>query len=127
MLAFVTLTPAILGWVSNGPAWVRKPHAYLLEFAALIAGLVLLGYITFTASESSSAPALFYSFVPFLLWAALRFGSIGVSTSVIVVAFLSIWGAVHGRGPFTKGGATQQRVVATAILGFRCDTLNIYL
>jgi PAS domain S-box-containing protein len=104
VLAFVTLTPAILGWVSNGPAWVRKPRAYLLEFAALIAGLVLLGCITFTASESSSAPALFYSFVPFLLWAALRFGSMGVSTSVIVVAFLSIWGAVHGRGPFTKGG-----------------------
>jgi PAS domain S-box-containing protein len=26
----------------------------------------------------------------------------GVSTAVIVVAFLSIWGAVHGRGPFAK-------------------------
>jgi len=25
----------------------------------------------------------------------------GISTSMIVVAFLSIWGAVHGRGPFT--------------------------
>src|SRR4029077_10077330 len=71
---------------------------------ALIAGLVLLGYITFAASESSSASALFYSLVPFLLWAALRFGSMGVSTLVIVVSFLSIWGAVHGRGPFTKAG-----------------------
>jgi signal transduction histidine kinase len=104
VLAFVTLTPAILGLVSNGPAWVKKPRAYLLEFAALIAGLFLLGYVTFTASESSSAPALFYSLVPFLLWAAFRFGSMGVSIAVIVVTFLSIWGAVHGRGPFTKGG-----------------------
>jgi signal transduction histidine kinase len=102
-LAFLTLMPAILGLVSNGPAWVKKPRAYLLEFAALIAGLVLLGYVTFT-SESSSVPGLFYSLVPFLLWAAFRFGSMGVSISVIVVAFLSIWGAVHGRGPFTKGG-----------------------
>jgi signal transduction histidine kinase len=104
VLAFVTLTPAVLGWVSNGPAWVRKSRAYHLEFAALIAGLVLLSYITFTASESRSSPALLYSLVPFLLWAALRFGAMGVSTSVIVVAFLSIWGAVHGRGPFTSGG-----------------------
>jgi PAS domain S-box-containing protein len=104
VLAFATLTPAILGWVSNGPEWVRKPRAYLLEFAALIAGLVFLGYITFTASESSSSPALFYSLLPFLLWAALRFGSMGVSTSVIVVTFLSIWGVIHGRGPFTAGG-----------------------
>ena len=104
VLAFVTLTPAILGWVSHGPAWVRKSRAYYLEFAALITGLVLLSYITFTASESRSSPALLYSLVPFLLWAALRFGAMGVSTSVIVVAFLSIWGAVHGRGPFTSGG-----------------------
>jgi PAS domain S-box-containing protein len=104
VLAFVTLTPAILGLVSNGPAWAKKPRAHLLEFAALIAGLVLLGYVTFTASEGSSVPALFYSLVPFLLWAAFRFGSMGVSISVVVVTFLSIWGAVHGRGPFTKEG-----------------------
>jgi signal transduction histidine kinase len=102
-LAFVTLTPAILGWVSDGPIWVRESRAYHLEFAALIAGLVLLSYITFTASESRSSPALLYSLVPFLLWATLRFRSMGVSTAMIVIAFLSIWGVVHGRGPFTKG------------------------
>ncbi len=27
-LAFVTLTPAILSWVSEGPAFVRKPRTY---------------------------------------------------------------------------------------------------
>ena len=45
---------------------------------------------------------MFYFLVPFLLWSALRFGSTGVSTSVILIAFLSIWGATHGRGPFTE-------------------------
>jgi integral membrane sensor domain MASE1 len=85
VLAFVTLTPAILSLVSNGLAWVKKPRAYLAEFAALIAGLILLGYVTFTASESSSAPALFYSLVPFLRWAAFRFGSMGVSISVALL------------------------------------------
>jgi PAS domain S-box-containing protein len=104
VLAFVTLTPAILSWISEGPAWVRKLRAYHLEAAALMAGLVLLGYIAFTASTRSDSPALLYSLVPFLLWSALRFGSIGISTSVIVVTFLSIWGAVHGRGPFTEQG-----------------------
>jgi signal transduction histidine kinase/integral membrane sensor domain MASE1 len=103
VLAFFTLTPTILGWVNDGPDWARKPLAYHVEFGVLIAGLILLGYVTFTASGSSS-PVLLYSLVPFLLWAALRFGSLGVSTSVCVVAFLSIWAAVHGRGPFTTGG-----------------------
>jgi TM2 domain-containing membrane protein YozV len=39
-LAFVTLTPAILSWITEGPAWVRKPRACYLEPAALITGLV---------------------------------------------------------------------------------------
>ena len=47
------------------------------------------------------SPGLLYSLVPLLLWAALRFGSLGVSTSVIIIAFSSIWGSTHERGPFT--------------------------
>jgi PAS domain S-box-containing protein len=104
VLAFVTVTPAIFGWVSEGRAWLRKSHAYHLEAAALVAGMVLLGYLTFNASETSSLPALLYSLVPFLLWSALRFRVLGISTSVVVVAFLSIWGMVHGRGPFSEQG-----------------------
>jgi signal transduction histidine kinase len=75
-----------------------------LEAAAQLAGLVLLGSITFTSSGKSSSPALLYSLVPVLLWSALRIGWMGVSTSMVVVAFLSIWGAVHGRGPFAVEG-----------------------
>jgi PAS domain S-box-containing protein len=104
VLAFATLTPAILSWVSKEPAWARKSRAYHSEFAALIAGLVILGFITFTRSESSNEPVLLYSLVPFLLGAALRFGSRGVSTAMLVVSILSIWGVVHGRGPFINGG-----------------------
>src|SRR5262249_25068415 len=38
----------------------------------------------------------------FLLWSALRFGWLGVSTSLIAVTSLSIWGAIYGRGPFSN-------------------------
>jgi len=100
VLAFLTLTPAVLSWVSNGRSWVRKPRSYQLEAATLFAGLGFLSYLSFTAAVGNSWPVLLYSLVPFLLWAALRFGSIGISSAVIIVAFLSIWGAVHGRGPF---------------------------
>jgi PAS domain S-box-containing protein len=103
-LALLTLTPAILSWVSTKREWARKPRAFYVEAAALIAGLVLLGYVAFMAPGRSSLPALLYSLLPFLLWSALRFGSMGISTSMVAVAFLSIWGAVHGRGPFTGSG-----------------------
>ncbi|MGB8839130.1 MAG: PAS domain S-box protein, partial [Candidatus Acidiferrales bacterium] len=101
-LGFLTLMPAILGWVGGRSPGRRKSLAHYLEAAALIAGLLIFGYIAFVAPGEASPPALFYSLVPFMLWSALRFGSTGVSTSVVLIALLSIWGATHGRGPFTN-------------------------
>jgi signal transduction histidine kinase len=103
-LALLTLVPAILSWVSEARAWSQKSRADYLEATVLITALVLFGYIIFVASGKNTPPALLYSLVPFLLWSGLRFGSTGVSTSVIVIAFLSLWGAVHGRGPFAESG-----------------------
>jgi signal transduction histidine kinase len=107
-LASVTLTPAILGWANRAPLAAQKSLGYCLELAAQTVGLVVLSYFTFTSYRTSSSPALLYSLVPFLLWSALRFGSLGVSTSALVVTFLSIWGVVHGRGPFTGPGPISQ-------------------
>ena len=101
VLAFVTVTPALLSWLSEGRVLMRRSRALHLEGVLLIAGLALVSYIVFTLPEASSSPALFYTLVPFLLWSALRFGWLGVSTSLITVTSLSVWGAVHGRGPFS--------------------------
>jgi PAS domain S-box-containing protein len=117
-LAFVTLTPAILSWVGGGPAWARKSRAYYLEFAALIAGLVILSYGTFTASQSDASPLMLYACVPFLLWAALRFGSWGSSSAAIVISFISIWGAVRGRGPFINEGPLSSMMALQLFLIF---------
>jgi PAS domain S-box-containing protein len=100
-LALLTLTPAIWAWVRTKQAWVRESRTFYFEGATLVAGLTLLGYVALAAPMRSSPPVPLYSLLPFLLWSALRFGMMGISTSMMVVAFLSIWGAVHGRGPFT--------------------------
>jgi len=101
-LAFLTVTPTILGWVGQPRAWLRASRAYYLEASALFAALIALSYFMFLARGTTAPPALLYSLVPFLLWSALRFGSVGAATSATIVAFLSIWGAVHGRGPFLE-------------------------
>lgn len=101
-LAFIALTPAILSWVSDGRAWLRKPRVYHLEAAALLIGLGFVSYFCLAASATESSPALLYSLLPFLLWSSLRFGLIGTNSAMIVVAYVSIWGAVHGRGPFIE-------------------------
>ena len=102
VLAFVTVPPALLSWVTEGRGLMRRSRAHHLEGVMLIAGLVLVSYIVFTLPEGSTSPALFYTLVPFLLWSALRFGWLGVSTALIAVTSLSIWGAVDGRGPFSN-------------------------
>lgn len=100
MLPFLTLTPAVLSWASAGRAWIHRSVHSAVEAAALLGTLAILGYLVLLAPWKT-LPSTLYSFVPLLLWAALRFGSLGVSTSMIVISFLSIWGAMHGHGPFT--------------------------
>jgi PAS domain S-box-containing protein len=103
-LGFLTLMPAILGWAREIPVWAQKPRAYYLEATAMLVALAVLGLLAFDAPGRNSHPALLYSVVPLLIWSTLRFGSTGVSTSMIAIAFVSIWGAVHGRGPFAEPG-----------------------
>jgi PAS domain S-box-containing protein len=102
-IGFLTLMPAILGWAGEIPNWAQKPRAHYLEGTVLLVALVIFGHFAF-ATAGTSHPALLYSIVPLLLWATLRFGSTGVSTSMIALAFVSIWGAVHHQGPFTGPG-----------------------
>jgi PAS domain S-box-containing protein len=99
-LALLTLTPAILSWANIVVTKAKKPRAHYLEAALMSMGLGFFSYFTFAAPANENRPALLYSLVPFLLWAALRFGIAGTSNSMVVVAFLAVWGAVHRRGPF---------------------------
>jgi PAS domain S-box-containing protein len=106
-LALLTLTPAILSWRDITLARGKKPTARYLEAATMFIGLTTLSYFTFVASGSGNRPTLLYSLLPFLLWAALRFGITGTSNSIVLVAFLAIFGAVHGHGPFTGDTAVH--------------------
>jgi PAS domain S-box-containing protein len=102
-LALLTFTPAILSWVEIARTRARKPGSYYLQAAAMYLGLGVLAYSTFVESGSGSRPALLYSLVPFLLWAALQFGIAGASNSMVLVSIIAIWGVVHKRGPFISG------------------------
>jgi len=100
-LAFLSVTPAIISWARVD--WTKKPVAYYLEFAASSTAMIVAGFIAFLSSPGREGPALLYSLVPILLWSALRFGVLGVSTSLNIVALFSILGAIHQRGPFEGG------------------------
>jgi two-component system, LuxR family, sensor kinase FixL len=104
VLAELTIVPLVVIWVSDGLEVFRRfSEARKLEVLALALALLSVGLIAFSGQLgiSYTLPALLYAPLPLLLWAAVRFGPRGVNTSLVVVAFLTIWGAVHGRGPFS--------------------------
>ena len=117
-IAFLTLTPAVLSWASSRSVRAHRSVESRLEMAALIIALTFVGYVIFFTHWGTITPALLYSLVPFLLWAALRFGSRAVSIMVLAIAFCSIWGAVHGRGPFTGSNPVHAVLLLQLFLVF---------
>ena len=118
VLAFITLAPAILSWVTEGPAWAQKTSAYHREFAVLVVATVVLSYLIFGTSNMGESPAVLYALVPFLLWSALRFGSIGITSSMMIIGLLSVWGVVHGQGPFRAPGTASSIMLLQLFLIF---------
>jgi two-component system sensor kinase FixL len=97
-------TPALVLTFVNGPGWLRTTSwQQVTEIVCLAACLLTVGYLVFNQpTDGGSLPALLYAPLPLLLWAATRFGLVGVSWALLAVAYQSTWGAIHGRGPFTS-------------------------
>ena len=109
-LAALTIVPLIVLGISDGPSWVRKATlAQCLEAGMLAVGIVAVSLLVFTSQPISpaSAPALLYAPLPLLMWAAIRFGSAGLSMSVLCIALISIWSTLHGREPFPYASIAQ--------------------
>ena len=117
MVANLTIVPPLVIFGASQMSQVRKTKtsAYL-EAAALGVGIVVVSVLVFGAENAPGMiPAFIYAPLPFLLWAALRFGPGGLSASVLVVALISAWNAMHDRGPFGTSSLTSH-VVSLHIL-----------
>jgi len=84
----------------------RAAEAALLAAALLATGGVVLS----TATRSAMHPAHLYWALPFLLWAAARFGPRGTAATLLAVTSLSMWGAFERRGPFASQSPAESVV-----------------
>jgi len=103
VLATLTLVPFILEWVQTDyKQLMRSPPIRYLEALLLLVVLFGVGYLVFNTQPTSSInrPASLYWPLPFLVWATVRFGLRGVTTVLLLVMFMAIFGATHGGGPF---------------------------
>ena len=94
--------------LSRGAGIVRSASlAQYTEFALLALGLLAcaIGVFGLAPRALGNLPALFYAPLPFLLWAAVRFGPGGLSFAFLIFALMAMFSAVAGYGPFVTQSA----------------------
>jgi PAS domain S-box-containing protein len=105
VLVHLTLSPALLIWTTGGLGWLKSVSPRRYGEACLLSIILLgvgLGAFGGEPGGPDNLPLLLYAPIPLLLWAAVRFGPRGAASALSFIACLSIWNAVHGRGPFTE-------------------------
>ena len=126
VLTNIIVVPTVVGIVmALGVPSHRRPSLRWIEAGALFVLLALVAAFVFSRPVTA-APSYLYLPVPFLLWAALRFGAGGTGFALLIVAFVSSWNAVTGIGAFSAGepGANVEELqtflicAALPLLGF---------
>ena len=113
----VVVTPFILLWRENPHAnWSREQF---VELGLLLAGLVLTAWAVFGGRFHSTLRnyPLEYLCVPFLIWAAFRFGRRKSATASFLLAGIATWGTLHGYGPFSERDPNTSLLLSQLFLG----------
>ncbi len=109
-LAALILVPVIVTWVNGGLQAMRQASPQRrIEWVLMFSGVLVSSMFIFEngQAETGITPALLYAPLPFLLWAAVRLGPLGLSSSLVLVVAFAIWGAIHGQGPFVANSPEE--------------------
>lgn len=124
--AILTLVPLIL----HAPAGFHAIKAAVswrrtAEVALLAAALIAIGVYVFVLPKAGpgQSAALLYAPLPLLLWATVRFGTIGVCASVLLLGAVSTWGVLHGSGPFSHQDPVENALSLVCFLVVTCIPL----
>jgi signal transduction histidine kinase/integral membrane sensor domain MASE1 len=106
VLSAVTVVPAVTsvaGYLSSDEPW--PPVRRILEWIALGAGVLTTWFaIPYAEARYTFIPGAvrvpLAFLLPFIAWAALRFGTIGASVTILMTTLLAIVSASHGNSPF---------------------------
>jgi len=116
-VSVIVVTPVLLLWNSN--PFVRWRLSAVVEASVLLVCLVGIGLIVFggALSPGTGNYPLEFLCVPFLIWAASRFGQREAALATLVLAAPAIWGTLHGLGPFAQLPKNESLLLLQAFLG----------
>jgi len=109
------VTPLLLSWSVPGKVTSRDvPEIFSLFVLLLIVVLIVFG--GWFPGPVKTYP-LAYLCLPCLLWAALKFDQRVVSSAIVLMAGLAVWGFRHGYGPFVHGSPNVSLLLLTSFVG----------
>jgi signal transduction histidine kinase len=115
MVANITVVPTILFFFRDGKSWFEKPDPLRwTEVGTLGLGLTLVSVLAFHRESTAGDPLstlILFAPLTFLFWAAVRFGSGAYSSSMLLVAVIASWNAIHGRGLLTPNKSPADNVL----------------
>jgi signal transduction histidine kinase/CheY-like chemotaxis protein/integral membrane sensor domain MASE1 len=104
-LGILLLTPLVLAWTrTDRETLVERVGSRKLEVALLYTGLTVTSLFVFRseADPIGNIRPLTYLCIPFLVWAALRFGSRGTTLALTIFSLTAFWYTARGFGPYAS-------------------------
>src|SRR5215469_11552630 len=96
----LTIGPVFLIWFASGTRWSRWiPSRRYIEPAilgTLVLGVCIVATQLIGLVPSAFLPVLLLLPLPFVLWAAVRYGEKGASGTILVVTVVLTWRTLHG-------------------------------
>jgi diguanylate cyclase (GGDEF)-like protein len=113
----VVIAPLLILWISD--PYVRWNWPRFAEFLALMVCLSVAAEIVFCGLFLIRATNYPFEYVciPFLVWAAFRFGQREAATAVLLLCGIAIWGTWHGSGPFVRGTRNESLLLLQVFMG----------
>jgi GGDEF domain-containing protein len=114
LTGIVVLAPFALLWATTSLGRVRVVEVLEgITLYGLLAGVCLVVFGGWFPGDVKNYPLEFLC-VPFLLWAAFRFGRREVATAVVILAGFATWGTMNGFGPFVRASASEALILVQA-------------
>jgi PAS domain S-box-containing protein len=119
----ITLAPLLFSVAAQGLRGLRDiDPRRAAEFVAVLAGLLVVGALTSGSARSGMELPLLYAPLPLLLWAAVRFGSSGLSIALVATLLLFV-GAPFGAPSVASVAADNTMTLAVFLLAIAIPLL----
>ncbi len=117
LIGVIVVAPLPLVW-GKAPL-VHSPHKHLAQTLLLLVLLVFSGLFVFGGwfAIGVARYPLAFMLIPFLMWAAFRFGQPAVMILTLAMSGTAIGATINGWGPFVRGTLNESLLLLQSFVG----------